>query len=313
MSDSGSAQAGGALSQPPPGMGGEWMRRLQMGQRLLGRAFLYLVLAVLTVILVAPLIWMVSASFKPEGYVFEYPPRLIAEKIQWWNYVEAWNQFPFWRSLRNTLTITVGVEAGRLLSASLTAYVFARLRFPGRNPLFLLVLSTMMIPYHVVLIPQYLLFRNLGWLDSFRPLIVPHFFGGGAFFIFLLRQFIMTIPRDYDDAARIDGAGTFAILWRIIMPMTKPALATVAIFTFMGEWNDFLAPLIYLNSQEKYTLAIAIRQWQQVAVWGAGAYMPPTWNAIMAMATVLTIPPVVLFFFTQRYFIQGVVISGVKG
>ena len=313
MSDSGSGQTGGALAQAPAGTGGEWMRRQKIGQRLLGRLFLYLVLAVLTIVLIAPLIWMVSASFKPEGHVFEYPPRLIAEQIQWWNYVEAWNQFPFWRSLRNTMTITVGAELGRLLSASLTAYVFARLRFPGRNALFLLVLSTMMIPYHVVLIPQYLLFRNLGWLDSFRPLIVPHFFGGGAFFVFLLRQFFMTIPRDYDDAARIDGAGTFAILWRIILPMSKPALATVAIFTFMGEWNDFLGPLIYLNSQEKYTLAIAIRQWQQVAVWGAGAYMPPTWNAIMAMATVLTIPPVILFFFTQRYFIQGVVISGVKG
>ena len=253
MSDSGSAQSGGALVQPPPQMGGAWMRRQQTGQRLLGRAFLYLALAVLTAVLVAPLVWMVSASFKPEGYVFEYPPRLIAEQIQWWNYVEAWNQFPFWRSLLNTMTIVVGVEAGRLLSASLTAYVFARLRFPGRNALFLLVLSTMMIPYHVVLIPQYLLFRNLGWLDSFNPLIVPHFFGGGAFFIFLLRQFFMTIPRDYDDAARIDGAGTFAILWRILLPMSKPALATVAIFTFMSEWNDFLAPLIYLNSQEKYT------------------------------------------------------------
>ena len=313
MTETGSTQSGGVSARPPQGFGGDWTRRRQLGSRLVGRGLIYVVLAVLTVILVAPLIWMVSASFKPEGYIFEYPPRLIAERIQWWNYVEAWNQFPFWRSLRNTMTIVLGAELGRLGSASITAYVFARLRFPGRNALFLLVLSTMMIPYHVILIPQYLLFRNLGWLDSFRPLIVPHFFGGGAFFIFLLRQFFMTIPRDYDDAARIDGAGTFGILWRILLPMSKPALATVAIFTFMGEWNDFLGPLIYLNSQEKYTLAIAIRQWQQVAVWGAGAYLPPTWNAIMAMATVLTIPPVLIFFFTQRYFIQGVVISGVKG
>ncbi len=313
MSEIGSAQPGGVLAQPSQRFDGDWTRRRQVGSRLLGRGLLYLVLTALTVLLVAPLVWMVSASFKPEGYVFEYPPRLIAEQIQWWNYVEAWNQFPFWRSLRNTMTITIGVELGRLLSASLTAYVFARLRFPGRHALFLLVLSTMMIPYHVVLIPQYLLFRNLNWLDSFRPLIVPHFFGGGAFFIFLLRQFFMTIPRDYDDAARIDGAGAFGILWRIILPMSKPALATVAIFTFMAEWNDFLAPLIYLNSQEKYTLAIAIRQWQQVAVWGAGAYVPPTWNAIMSMSTVLTVPPVLIFFFTQRYFIQGVVISGIKG
>ena len=292
---------------------GSGQSRKWVARRIGGNVGYYIVLLFLTAIFVLPLVWMISASLKPEGYVFEYPPRLIAEQIQWWNYRDAWNQFPFWRALNNTLTITMGVLIGRMLSASLTAYVFARLRFPGRNFLFMLVLSTMMIPYQVTLIPQYLLFRNIGWLDSMKPLIWPTWFGGGAFYIFLLRQFFVTIPQEYDDAARMDGCGTFGIFWRIILPMSGPVLGTVAIFTFMSNWNDFFGPLIYLNSQEKYTLAIAIRQWQQVAVWGAGAYIPPKWVHIMAMATVLSIPPSVVYFFTQRYFIQGVVISGIKG
>ena len=290
-----------------------WDYRMAKARRLAGEILYYLMLFLLMAIFVAPLIWMISTSFKPEGYAFEYPPRLIAERIQWWNYSDSWAQFPFWRSLGNTMTITLGVLAGRLFSASLTAYAFARLRFPGRNLLFMLVLSTMMIPYHVLLIPQYVLFRTIGWLDSMKPLIWPVWFGGGAYFVFLLRQFFMTIPHDYDDAARIDGCGTFGIFWRIMVPMSAPALGTVAIFTFMGNWNDFFGPLIYLNSEEKYTLAIAIRQWQHVAVWGGGAYIPPKWVHIMAMSTILTIPPVLVYFFTQRYFVQGVVISGIKG
>lgn len=282
--------------------------------RRLGRVIFYVVLVLFTLLFLSPMIWMISASLKPEGYVFEYPPRLwVPGAVEFENYAVAWSQFPFWRALGNTLWIMVLNMVGGITTAVLTAYVFARLRFPGRNTLFILVLSTMMIPSQVTLIPQYILFRELGWLDSFLPLTVPAFFGGGAFAIFLLRQFFMSIPHDYDDAARIDGCGTFGILWRIIVPLSLPAIGTLAIFSFMGHWNDFFGPLIYLNSQEKYTLAIAIRQWQQVAVMGSGAYRPPLWVHIMAMATVLTIPPVLVYFFTQRYFIQGIVISGVKG
>ena len=208
------------------------------------------------------------------------------------------------------MTVIVGVLVGRLLTASLTAYVFARLRFPGRGPLFIMVLSTMMIPYQVTLIPQYLLFRDLGWLDSMKPLVWPVWFGGGAYFIFLLRQFFISIPQDYDDAARIDGCGTFGILWRVILPMAAPALGTVAIFTFMGSWNDFFGPIIYLNTEEKYTLAVAIRQWQQTAWVGIGYR---AWRHIMALSTILTIPPTVVYFVTQRWFVQGIVISGIKG
>lgn len=296
------------LTSAPERLNQRWLTRR------LGRVLFYVVLVFFTLLFVSPMIWMISASLKPEGYVFEYPPRLwVPGEVEFENYAVAWSQFPFWRALGNTLTIMIWNMVGGITSAVLTAYVFARLHFPGRNALFVLVLSTMMIPSQVTLIPQYILFRELGWLDSFLPLTVPAFFGGGAFAIFLLRQFFMSIPRDYDDAARIDGCGTFGILWRIIVPLSLPAIGTLAIFSFMGHWNDFFGPLIYLNSQEKYTLAIAIRQWQQVAVMGSGAYRPPLWVHIMAMSTVLTIPPVLVYFFTQRYFIQGIVISGVKG
>ena len=295
-----------------PASAGAWNRRMAFSKRVIYGLLYYLLLASLTLTFMMPLVWMITSSFKPEGYVFEYPPRLIAERIQWWNYRDAWVQFPFWTGLKNTMTIIMGVLVGRLMSAGLTAFAFARLRFRGRNFLFMLVLSTMMIPQQVRLIPQFLLFRWFGWLNSMKPLIWPSWFGGGAYFIFLLRQFFMTIPRDYDDAARIDGCGSFGILWRIIAPMSAPVLGVVAIFTFMGGWNAFFGPTIYLNTIDKYTLSVAIRQWQWLGDLSAGANKPG-WVHIMAMSTVLTVPPVVVYFFTQRYFVQGVVISGVKG
>ncbi len=287
-------------------IGGGW--RIE---RILSRSVLYTALVVGTIVFTVPLIWMVSSSFKPEGQVFQYPPSLIPSRFQAWNYTDALAQFPFLVAFKNTMTVVIGVGIGRLLSCSLTAYVFARMRFPFRNALFVLVLATMMIPYHAVLLPQYLFFRNLGWLDSLKPLIVPQFFATSAFHIFLLRQFFLAIPRDYDDAARIDGCGFLGTFWRIILPMSKPALGTVMIFTFMEQWNDFLAPLVYLNSKENLTLAIAIKQWQHQA--SALFYHPAQWNHIMAMAALISIPPILIFFFTQRYFVQGVVISGIKG
>jgi ABC-type glycerol-3-phosphate transport system permease component len=284
---------------------GKQLRRF--GMRLL---VIYLPITALALVYTAPLIWLVSSSLKPEGQVFEYPPNFIPRSFEWVNYPDALVQFPFIVTGLNTLTIVVGVLVGRLLTASLAAYGFARLRFPGRNVLFVLVLTTLMIPYHVILIPQYLIFRDLGWLNTLKPLIVPAWFGGGAFFIFLLRQFFMTIPREYDDAARIDGCGFIQVWWHIIMPMSLPALGAVAIFTFMGEWNDFLAPLIYLNTPEKQTLAIAVEQWRRSSVHTGYNHQ---WNHIMAVATVVTVPPLLIFFFAQRHFIQGVVISGIKG
>ena len=275
-----------------------------------GRVGLFLAIAVISLVFLTPLIWMMGTSLKPEAQVWEYPPRLIPREFVWENYPVAARQFPFIRSLVNTMAVVVGVMVGRLATSTLVAYSFARVRFPGRDAIFVLVLSTMMIPYHAVLIPQFLLFSNLGWLNSLKPLIVPSFFGGGAFFIFLLRQFFMTIPRDYDDAARIDGCGTFGILWQIIVPMSRPALGTVAIYTFMDTWNDFLAPLIYLRTPDKQTLAIAVQQWQrQIQQVG----YQHDWNHIMAICTLVALVPILVFFFAQRHFVQGVVVTGLKG
>ena len=285
-------------------------RTRRLAERAAGKVSLYVVLFVGLAIFTAPLYWLISSSLKPEGDVFEYPPNFIPSQILWENYPYALSQFPAIRALKNTSIIIVTVEFGRLLTASMAAFVFARIHFPFRNKLFLVVLSTMMIPYHVTLVPQYLIFKDLGMIDSLYPLILPNLFGGGAFFIFLLRQFFLTIPQDYDDAARIDGCGNFGIYWRIILPISLPALGAVAIFTFMGTWEDFLGPIIFLNSPENHTVAVAYTQWQRSPQHFGFKH---NWNHIMAIGTMVTLPPVVVFFFAQRYFIQGVVISGVKG
>jgi ABC-type glycerol-3-phosphate transport system permease component len=262
--------------------------------------------------LAIPFIWLISSSLKTETDAFAIPPSFIPNPVQWSNYVVGLTEFPFVRSTMNTMILVVWVMLGTVLSGSLVAYGFARVRFPGRTALFILVLSTMMIPSHVTLIPQYLLFRQLEWLDSFKPLVVPSFFGGGAFYIFLLRQFFLTIPLDYDDAARIDGCGTFSVFWRIILPLSKPALGTMAIFTFMSQWNSFFEPLIYLNRFETQPLAVALTTWVQTAHGSTSMHYVP-WVAIMAVSTLIALPPVMVFFFAQRHFIQGVVVSGMKG
>ncbi len=278
--------------------------------RIFWRSVLYIVLAFGLSMFLLPMVWLVSGSLKPDGQVFTIPPTFIPRPILWANYPTALAKFPFWISLKNTMTIVIGVLVGRVLTASLVAYSFARLRFPGRTAMFVIVLSTMMIPYHVVLIPQYLIFRDLGWLDTPLPIIVPNWFGGGAFFIFMMRQFFLSLNKEIDEAARIDGCGFFGTFWRVILPQSLPALGALSIFTFMGEWNDFFAPLIYLNTEEKMTLAVAIRTWQFDTNL---TYQAATWPELMVMSTILTIPPVLVFFFLQRYFIQGVVVTGVKG
>ncbi len=280
--------------------------------RSLPRIILYLTLIFGAIVFIFPLVWMVSTSLKPMPDVFLFPPNFIPSSFQWTNYTEALELFPFMRSFRNTMIIVVGVEIGRLFSSSLAAYGFARLRFPLRNTLFVIVLSTMMLPYHVVLIPQFLVFRDLGWLNSFLPLTVPAFFATSAFFVFLLRQFFMGIPKEYDDSAEIDGCTPIGIYWHIILPMSLPALGAVAIFTYMAEWNDFFAPLIYLNTQELFTLALQFKIWE-LSAHTALNLKPHPFNQIMAIATLITLIPVIVFFFAQRYFIQGVVISGIKG
>lgn len=283
-----------------------------VSSRLLTQIPLYLVVLVGAVIFAFPLVWLVGTSLKPESDVFLFPPNLIPHQFIWSNYPEALLLFPFVQGFTNTMIIVTGVEVGRLLSATLAAFAFARVRFPFRNVLFVLVLSTMLLPYHVTLIPQFLIFRDIGWLNSFLPLTVPAFFGGGAFYIFLLRQFFLGIPKEYDDAAEIDGCTPLGTYWRIILPLSKPALGAVAIFTFMGEWNDYFGPLIYLNRPENYTLALSFKIWELTQQSGLG-YKPQPYNRIMAVATLITLIPMVVFFLTQRYFIQGVVVSGLKG
>ena len=269
-----------------------------------------------------PFFWMVSSSLKPDWEIFQIPPTWIPDEPLWQNYAivltgkravtegsragQGWSFLVF---IWNTTYITAWVMIGRLFTASLAAYGFARLRFPGRNVLFVIMLATMMVPGHVTMIPLYLIFSKLKTLDTYWPLVLPVWFGGGAFFIFLLRQFINSIPADYDDAARIDGCGWLGVYWRIVLPMIKPALGAVAIFSFMASWNDFMGPLIYISSMGKYPVAIALHFFRN----NSSASARPLWNLMMAASVVAMVPPLLLFFFAQRYYIQGIVVSGIKG
>lgn len=253
--------------------------------------------------LMLPLVWMFSTSLKDLGSVLQVPPEWIPEVFHWENYVQVFQTTPFARYAINTLIITFLNVIGKVLSCSLVAYAFARLRWRGRNVLFLIMLATLMLPNQVTLIPQFVMFKQLGWIDTYMPLVVPNWLGG-PFLTFLLRQYFMTIPRELDDAARIDGASYFGIYWRIILPMSKPAIAAVAIFMFNASWNDFLGPLIYLHSPEKYTLAMGLRAFQDQYV--------TQWNLLMAASLMTMIPVVVIFFFAQKYFIQGIVFTGIK-
>jgi len=277
------------------------------------------------ILVLVPFFWMVSSSLKPDWEIFQIPPTWIPKEPLWQNYwyvlsgqrggageaggSHAGAGWSFLGFAGNTLFISISALLGRVITASMAAYAFARVRFPGRNVLFTIMLATMMIPGHVTMIPVYLIFKNLKMLDSYYPLVLPAWFGGGAFFIFLLRQFIMSIPKEYDDAARIDGCGWFDIYWRIILPLAKPALGTVAIFSFMGSWNDFLGPLIYITTMQKYTLSVGLHFFRSAA----SASARPLWNLTMAASVIAMLPPLLLFFFAQRYYIQGVVVSGVKG
>jgi multiple sugar transport system permease protein len=270
----------------------------------------YVLLTLGAFLLMIPLVWMVSTSLKQPGDVLKFPPEWIPQPIVWRNYVSAvsLDYAPFGTFFKNTVIITFVGMTGQLLSSSAVAFSFARLRWSGRDVLFMVVLATMMLPYQVTLIPVFIIFKKLNWVDTLLPLTVPAFFGGGAFNIFLLRQFMMSIPLEMDDAARIDGCGTADIYARIIIPMARPALITVGIFSFLAHWNDFIGPLIYLNSTSNYTLSLGLR-----IIQGYGGYGIQRWDLLMAASLIVMFPVLLLFFFAQRYFIQGVVVSGVKG
>lgn len=260
-----------------------------------------------SIIFVIPLVWMVSTSLRPEYEVYTYPPKILPNYFIWRNYPDGWTRLlPFTRFLINTVTIAVGNVIGNLVSCSLPAFGFARLRGRGRNFLFGLLLSTMMLPPIVTMIPQFILFtRYLHWGNTYKPLMVPAWFGW-PFGIFLLRQFMMTIPTELDDAARIDGASDWRIFAQIMLPLVKPALATVAIFAFVGNWNNFMGPLIYISDMTKNTMSLGLRLFQ-------GQYATYNQHYLMAVSVINVLPILVLFFFAQKTFIQGVALTGIKG
>ncbi len=264
----------------------------------------YILLIIGSLIMAVPFIWLIRSSLMEPKQIFTFPPEWIPTPFVWSNYKNALKAAPFLTYLKNTMFIVVFVMGGTLLTSALTAYSFARFNWPGKKLMFYLLLSTMMLPYAVTLIPNFILWRWLGFINTPIPLIVPAWFGGGAFNIFLLRQFFMTIPKELDEAALIDGANYFQIFFLILLPLMKPALAVVAIFTFMGTWNDFLGPLIYLSDSNKYTLAIGLAQFK-------GNYASQ-WNYLMAASTVVILPIIVLFFVCQKYFVQGITLTGMK-
>lgn len=275
-----------------------------------GRALLYGTLIFLSVIFLVPLFWMVTSALKPQPQLFVWPPVWIPNPPQWQNFGQALTLFPFGAYIANTLYISIPAVAGTVLTSSFTAYGFSRIDWPGRDKVFAVVLSTLMLPFAVTMIPLYLVWRNVGLigvetpLRGFGPLILPMFLGGGAFNIFLCRQFFMTIPHELSEAARMDGCSELRIYWQIILPLAKPVLATISLFTFLGTWNDFMGPLIYLNSIEQFTVSIGLRQFQFEH---GGRY-----DYMMAASTLTTLPIIALFFFAQRTFIQGITLTGIK-
>jgi multiple sugar transport system permease protein len=260
----------------------------------MGLALLYMI----------PILWMVSTSLKPDSELFTERIVWIPSRIAWENYAQALQAFPFWLYLRNTLLIAGFVVLGTVLSCLPPAYAFARMRWRGRNFWFWVMLGTLMLPPQVTLLPVFLLFRWWGWIDTFLPLIVPAFFGN-AFLIFMLRQFFLTLPQELIDAAYLDGCTDWTILWRIVVPLTKPAIATVALFAFVWAWTDFMAPLIYLNDSSKFTLTVGLQYF-------LGRH-GEQWNLLMAAAVVITAPLVLVFLMAQRTFIRGITLTGLKG
>jgi len=263
----------------------------------------YAVLTMGAVLFLLPLIWTISGSLKPPGEIFTVPIRWIPSDFQWDTYVRLFSVFPFWIYVKNTLIIVAFALIGQLASSVLVAYGFARFRHRLNGPLFILVLSTMMIPGQVTMIPQYLIYKELSWIDTYLPLIVPNYFAA-AINIFLLRQFMLTIPKELDESAKIDGANSFGILVRIIMPMCLPILVTIGIWTINSNWNDFMGPLIYLSTPEKYTLQMGIYNLN------AGRQGLTDYGLMFAASLVTLLPSLLLFAFGQKYFMSGIKIGG---
>lgn len=277
-------------------------------RRILGKAAIYTLLTLGGLMFSFPLFWTFSSSLQTWHELRSYEPNLLPAVPQWHNYVQVVTTVPFPRWIGNSFLLIAIVVPGTLITSTLTAYAFARFDFVGRDVWFIICLGTMMIPFYVTLIPQYILFFNLKLINTYIPLTIGAWLGGGAFNIFLMRQFIMTIPKDLDEAAVIDGAGPFRILWQVIVPLLKPALITVAVLQFMGTWNNFFGPFIYLNDVKLFPVAVGLNFFQHVGIEGD----EPRDHLLMAGTAMMTVPVLILFAIAQRYFIEGVVMTGLK-
>ena len=270
----------------------------------LGHGLTYIVMTAIALIFMIPLLWMLSTSLKARWEIFVFPPQWIPETMHWENYTEAFTRYPLGRFMLNTVFLVAVNIIGQLFAVPLVAYGFARLHFPGKSVLFFIMLATMMMPGHIRLIPLFAIYNKLGWLNTYWPLIVPSFFGS-PFFIFLMIQYMRTLPRDLDDAARIDGANTWGILYRVILPLCKPPLTIILVFTFLWSWNEFMHPLIFLNSFELYPIQVGLAFFR-------GRYSVE-WNLFMAATLVSIVPILVLYFFSQKQLIGGIASVGLKG
>ncbi|MFO7173293.1 MAG: carbohydrate ABC transporter permease [Bacillota bacterium] len=277
-------------------------------RRILKSAFIYACLTMGAAVVMVPLFWMISTSLKGPDALFTYPPEWIPRPPIWRNYIDAWKMLPFTRFLFNTVFITALAVTAELITTSLVAYGFARFDFRGRDVLFVILLATMMLPWVVTLIPSFLIWRRLGLVDTFDPLVLGAWFAWGPAYIFMMRQFFLTIPKSIEEAAIMDGANVVQIYWHIMLPMIRPALLAIAVLSFQGNWNNLQAPLIYLNTMEKYPMVLGLKFFEATLSKEA-----PMWNYMMAMSVLMALPIVGLFFAAQKYFIEGINIGATKG
>ncbi|MEA2511046.1 MAG: multiple sugar transport system permease protein [Thermomicrobiales bacterium] len=277
----------------------------------LGRVATYTLVGAVALLLAIPFLWMIGTSLKTDSELVRFPPRLWPDPVAWSNYVRTFTRddIPIHRFALNSMIVTILAVIGQVLTSTMVGFAFARLQWFGRNVCFGILLATMMLPSQVTIVPVFIMFSKLGWTNSWLPLIVPAWFGS-PFFIFLVRQFMLTLPRDLDDAARIDGCNTWQLYSQVILPLCKPVVAAVAVFSFQGHWNDFFNPLIYITDPEKQLLSVGITY--LTTVMSIGPVSTP-WNTLMAVSLAMTVPMIVIFFAAQRVFVKGVVFSGLKG
>lgn len=276
-----------------------------MRQSKLALAAGYAALTLISILFTVPFVWLLRSSLMDLSQIFSMPPEWIPRPFQWDNFGRALTALPFDVFFRNTMIIVVSVLIGTVLTSSIAAYGFARIAWKGRDTVFAILMTSMMLPFAVTMIPSFLGWKLLGFYDTLYPLIVPSYFGGGMFNIFLIRQFYLTIPRDFDEAAFVDGASHFQIYSKIILPLSRSALIVVALFSFLGSWNDFMGPLIYLKSDKLFTLALGLQMFQ-------GTYTAQ-WDLLMAASAMVVLPCVIVFLIGQRYFLEGITLTGLKG